>query len=52
MNNNTFENLFSQFDEQLPSAIATGRILKIISGSDNTELHFIASFEEYVKYVK
>ena len=50
MNNNTFENLFSQFDEQLPPAIATGRILKIISGSDNTELHFIASFEEYVKY--
>lgn len=48
--NNTFVDLFSQFDVNMPSALAGGRILKIITGRDNSDLCIIATFEDYVKY--
>ena len=50
MMNNTFKDLFSQFDVDMPASVAGGRILKIISGRDNTELCIVAAFDEYVKY--
>ena len=48
--NNTFENLFSQFDYKMSDAVSDGKILKIISCKDNTELTVVASFDKYVKY--
>ncbi len=48
--NNTFENLFSQFDYKMSDAVSDGKILKIISCNDNTEITVFASFDKYVKY--
>ena len=48
--NNTFKDIFSQFDVEMPAAVAGGKILKIISGRDNTELCIVAAFDDYVKY--
>lgn len=48
--NNTFEELFSQFEVEMPAALAGGKILKIITGRDNSDLCIVAAFERYVKY--
>lgn len=48
--NNTFEELFSQFEVKMPASLAGGKILKIVAGRENSDLCIIASFDDFVKY--
>ena len=50
MNDNSFAQIFSQFEYDFTSALANAKILKITSSDNNHVLNVTASFDELVRY--